>query len=110
MEFKAFKYTDIKDIQPCVDYDSPIKMIFNNISEQINKKGKELDNVVFGEIAKVGITIDKDKLVSILQNDQQRYRDAYTKGYLDALTKFQSAFNRAFAELSGDYDYESEEE
>ena len=110
MEFKAFKYTDIKDIQPCVDYDSPIKMIFDKISEQTNKKMEELDNVVFDEIVKTGITIDKDKLVSILQNDQQRYRDAYTKGYLDALTKFQNAFNRAFAELSGDCDYDLEED
>lgn len=90
-DFDAFKI-------PVPDYyDSPLKLIVDKISTEI---AEQTDNMVCNAISKCGVDIDKDKLVSILQQDQQRYRDAYTKGYMDAMSRFTEAFNRVFSELT----------
>lgn len=91
LNFDAFKI-------PVPDYyDSPLKLIIDKVSTEI---AEQTDNMVYNAVNICGVDIDKDKLVSILQQDKQRYRDAYTKGYMDAMSKFTEAFNRVFSELT----------
>ena len=98
MVFKAFKIDPEKLSVPDF-YDSPIGLIVDKISSDI---AKQTDDAVYTAVQNVGIDIDKDKLVSALQQDKQRYRDAYTRGYIDAMQKFTDAFNRVFAEIAED--------
>ena len=59
-------------------YDSAIGAITDQLV-------KGLDEAVRGEIAKVtvkyGISIDEKKLIQSLEQDKERYCDAYKKGY-----------------------------
>lgn len=63
-----------------VDYDSPIKMVVNQMADEI---ARFTEDGVMQAVIKAGFDIDKDKLVSILQQDRQRYNEAYLKGYKD---------------------------
>ena len=96
MDFKAFKI-DPEQLSVPDFYDSPIGLLIDKMSSEI---AKQTDEMVYSAVQKVGIDIDKDKLVSALEQDKQRYRDAYTKGYLDAMNRFTEAINRVFAEIT----------
>ena len=96
--YKAFKFDPNQFPVPDF-YDSPISMIINRVSNDI---AKQTDDMVYKAIVNTGVNVDKDMLIRILNDDKQRYRDAYTNGYLDAMSKFTEAFNRVFAELSGE--------
>lgn len=63
-----------------VDYDSPINIVVNQMASEI---AKFTDDGVMQAVVKAGFDIDKDKLVSILQQDRKRYNEAYLKGYKD---------------------------
>lgn len=61
-----------------VDYDSPINIVVNQIADEI---ARFTDDGVMQAVVKAGFDIDKDKLVSILQQDRERYQEAYRSGY-----------------------------
>ena len=63
-----------------VDYDSPINIVVNQMADEI---ARFTEDGVMQAFVKAGFDIDKDKLVSILQQDRQRYNEAYLKGYKD---------------------------
>ena len=96
MEYKSFKIDPEKLSVPDF-YDSPFNMIVDKISADI---AKQTDEMVYSAVQKVGITVDKDKLVSALQQDMQRYRDAYTRGYMDAMGNLCNAFNHVFNKVA----------
>ena len=57
-------------------YESPIHVYTTEIRQKI---GEECDRIVFEEIKKVGVEVDKDELIKALNYD----RDQYEKGYRD---------------------------
>lgn len=65
------------------DYDSPLRIV----TQAAENYAKFIDDGVMKAVAKVGFDIDKDKLVSVLQQDKSRYSDAYKKGYTDGYLK-----------------------
>lgn len=71
-------FDEFKEIP--VDYDSPIKIVVNQMADEI---ARFTEDGVMQAFIKAGFDIDKDKLVSILQQDRQRYNEAYLKGYKD---------------------------
>lgn len=60
------------------DYDSPFNLAVSQIAEQMAAK---IDEGVMQAVANVGISVDKDKLVRILQQDKERYSEGYENGY-----------------------------
>lgn len=62
------------------DYDSPI--VFNFVQQIATEIAKQTDESVMKAVMNTGINIDQKKLVEALQQDKERYDDAYQKGYL----------------------------
>ena len=64
------------------EYDSPIELIVDEMSKQV---ADQVDDMTAKALIKftqrMGIDVDKDKMLDILYADQRRYRDAYRKGY-----------------------------
>lgn len=76
--------TEIPEISEIpVDYDSPIQIV----TEMAESVAKFVDDGVMKAVVKAGFNIDKDKLVSILRQDRERYEAAYRKGYADGYKK-----------------------
>ena len=78
-------------------YENPINIttIYDDISSQIQKQTEAL---VFQEIQRVGVYVDKEELIKALKYD----RGQYIKGYNNAIDEF---VNRAYLHLgSEDYD------
>ena len=71
-----------------VPYDSPINMMVERISSMVAEK---TDDGVYKAVLKTGITVDKDKLQKILDNDKERYQDAFRSGYLTAVNQMKTA-------------------
>lgn len=69
---------DFNSLRVPVDYDSPI---FTAVREMQQKFVENLDDEVMECVLKCGIDIDKDKLVQCLQQDKERYSEAYRRGY-----------------------------
>lgn len=66
-----------------IDYDSPINLIYHT-HDLIEKVNNETDKEIYRAICKMGIDIDKGKLLSAIRQDKQRYENAYQNGYYDA--------------------------
>ena len=83
------------------NYDSPIDLIYNQISTDMNY---QLDDAIYKQVLCVGIDIDKDKLLSALQQDSKRYREAFDKGYGEAKKNLYDVHDVAklLTELFGD--------
>lgn len=62
-------------------YESPIKLFFPKLEEEICNIAKKQDEMVFDAVAKVGVTVDRDELLRALQYD----RDQYDKGFNDGI-------------------------
>ena len=60
------------------EYDSPFELTISDIATQMEKK---LDELSLKAVQKVGIDVDKDKLLAALKQDAERYREAYAHGY-----------------------------
>lgn len=68
-----------------VDYDSPL--IINYIEQITTDIAKFTDDGVMKAVVKAGFDIDKDKLVQILEQDKERYSEAYRKGFAEGYKK-----------------------
>ena len=79
-----------------VDYDSPIKLLIDEMSENI---ASQTDEYVMKAICKLDVDIEKDKLIRILHQDKERYTDAYKKGYKEGYIKLEEELTRMQAEL-----------
>ena len=60
------------------EYDSPFELTISDIATQV---GKDIDKMTLKAVQKVGISVDKDKLLAALKQDAERYREAYAHGY-----------------------------
>ena len=72
-----------------VPYDSPISL--NTVRPSIEEEFARMFDDKVGKmtvkaVQKVGIDIDKDKLISAIQQDKERYQEAYIRGVEDART------------------------
>lgn len=59
-------------------YDSPFVLNVSDITTQI---ARNTDEMCWQAIQRVGIDVDKDKLLAALNRDSERYREAYKNGY-----------------------------
>ena len=66
-------------------YDSPIE--FNFVQKIAEDAAKAMDEAVMQAVIKAGFSIDKDKLVSALQQDKERYDEAYHRGFFAGYNK-----------------------
>ena len=60
------------------DYDSPFRVVIQGMANSVSQK---LDDTVYKALQKVAVDVDKDKLLDILHQDAERYREAYRRGY-----------------------------
>ena len=88
---------DIYDIPISAQIDQMNRMVLQSFEDQVMK-------VVYN----VGVTVDKDGLVKALNQDRERYEQAYCEGYA-AAKKIYEAKLRRIAELVG-YSAPAEEE
>lgn len=72
---EIYKYEVLKDIS--VDYDSP----FEFVTRMTDSIAQFTDDGVMKAVINAGFNVDKDKLVSALQQDKKRYDMAYKRGY-----------------------------
>jgi hypothetical protein len=64
------------------DYDSPIDTITQLASDAIVEKiDKMIHDEMIKEALKITVNVDKDKLQRALEQDKDRYKDAFYKGY-----------------------------
>ena len=64
-----------------VDYDSPIRLFYQQIDNMTKQISGSVDEAVYQEVCKIGIDIDKEKLLSAIHHDRERYDEAFRKGY-----------------------------
>jgi hypothetical protein len=62
-------------------YQSPFKLFFPKLEEEICNIAKKQDQMVFDAVAKVGVTVDKEELIRALKYD----RDQYNRGFNDGI-------------------------
>ena len=60
------------------EYDSPLVL---NVSDIATQMAKNIDEMSWKAIQRVGIDVDKDKLLAALKQDSERYRKAFANGY-----------------------------
>jgi len=60
------------------EYDSPFNLVMSDIETQA---AKSIDEMCWKAVQRVGINVDKEKLLIALRQDAERYREAYAKGY-----------------------------
>lgn len=78
---EIYKYEALKDIP--ADYDSP----FEFVTRMADSIAQFTDDGVMKAVINAGFNIDKDKLVSALNQDKERYGTAYRKGYATGYEK-----------------------
>ena len=60
------------------EYDSPFELVISDITTQA---AKNIDEVCWQAIQRVGINVDKEKMLIALKQDAERYREAFSKGH-----------------------------
>lgn len=60
------------------EYDSPFELVISDITTQT---AKNIDEMCWQALQRVGINVNKEKLLVALKQDAKRYRKAYAKGY-----------------------------
>ena len=60
------------------EYDSPFDLVISDIATQA---AKSIDEMCWQAVQRVGINVDKEKLLIALRQDAERYREAYANGY-----------------------------
>ena len=60
------------------EYDSPFELVVSDITTQM---AKSIDEMCWQAVQRVGINVDKEKMLLALHQDAERYRAAYANGY-----------------------------
>ena len=60
------------------EYDSPFELVVSDIATQA---ARNIDEMSWQAVQRVGIDVNKEKLLSALNQDSERYRKAYKNGY-----------------------------
>ena len=67
------------------EYDSPLNFVFSPLESVMKEIGdniaKKIDDSTYEAVLNAHIEIDRDKLIAALNQDSERYREAYRKGY-----------------------------
>ena len=66
------------------EYDSPFELVMSNITTQM---AKNIDEMCWQAVQRVGIEVNKDKLLLALEYDSARYREAFHRGEETGYTK-----------------------
>jgi hypothetical protein len=66
-------------------YESPIKLFFPKLEEEICNIAKKQDEMVFDAVAKVGVTVDRDELLRALKYDRCQYDKGFADGKAAAM-------------------------
>ncbi len=68
-------------------YESPINIIEiqDSFVSEIKEKTEEM---VFTEIRRIGVDVDKEELLKALQYDREQYEKGYSDGYVKAIDEF----------------------
>ncbi len=74
-------------------YESPINImeIQDSFVSEIKEKTEEM---VFTEIKRIGIDINKEELVKALSYDRNQYEKGHSDGYIDAINEFVNLANQ----------------
>ena len=63
-------------------YDSPFNVDYSSVIGSVAKNlGQKIDDAVLIELRNIKLNIDKDKLISALNQDMSRYEQAYKEGF-----------------------------
>lgn len=54
----------------------------------VSKIKEKTEEMVFTEIKRIGIEVDKEELIKALQYDRQQYEKGYSDGYAKGIDKF----------------------
>ena len=60
------------------EYDSPFELTMSDITTQM---ARNIDEACWQAIQRVGINVDKEKMLIALKQDAERYREAFSKGH-----------------------------
>jgi hypothetical protein len=66
------------------EYDSPFELVVSDITTQL---AQQIDKECWQAIQRVGINVDKEKMLTALKHDAERYREAYAKGHETGYTE-----------------------
>lgn len=74
-------------------WESPINVmeIQDSFVREIKEKTEEM---VFTEIKRIGVDVNKEELLKALQYDREQYGKGYSDGYIDAINKFVNLANQ----------------
>ena len=79
-------------------YDCPIH---EQIGELKMMLADEHDRTLIKAVQQIGIEIDQESLVQAIQNDRQRYEEAYKKGYSDCQKEYEKKKMKQIASITG---------
>lgn len=66
-------------------YDSPLEARITSVTDSVSRAiAGQTDDAVLKAVWRLGIDVDRDKLLQALTADRERYREAYRRGYADA--------------------------
>lgn len=71
-----------------------INSVFEKTNQIANEVAESTDNLVFRAIQKVGVTVDRDKLIQALQADRARYEEAYKRGWQACMNQKHFGINK----------------
>ena len=66
------------------EYDSPFELVMSDITTQL---AKQIDEECWQAIQRIGINVDKEKMLTALKHDDERYREAFRRGEETGYTK-----------------------
>ena len=82
---KLKPFVELNDININIEgYESPIRLIIEQIASDISKK---TDETIYEVICRTGVVVDKDELIKALEYDRDQYEKGYRAGYKAALNK-----------------------
>lgn len=83
-------------------YDSPINIYMQRNIDSVAKEISEKENAyVMGCVHKIGVDIDEKALIAALQEDRERYEEAYHKGWRDCEKRYQAKMEAIMEIVNG---------
>ena len=87
-------------------YDSPIsieEMGPAQIMEDIHRDAAgSIEKMTMAAVGKIGVHVDRDKLIQALQADRARYEEAYRRGWEDCKAENQFNLSQRIMQALGD--------
>ena len=86
-------------------WESPINVmeIQDSFVSEIKEKTEEM---VFTEIKRIGIDVNKEELIKALQYDREQYQKGYSDGYAEAINDFVERLKEEYKPFGGASEYD----